>query len=354
VADRAKLLALPAELIATEASDASGSKPAEDAAVRGTSQGAIADQPTTQPVKIDGFPVGADGSPVLAYLGEQEITLSEIDEVITQGLRGRPWPDDEAWAQQMRQNVLEGAIMLRVYQQYAAEHPELVPEKDIAAAVKEFEERLSEGGRTLADALVESGQTMAEFRRIVAGQVAKRKVQERSRDEARIAEFYRLHGAGFDGTRVTVKCISLATHPVLSQPEEQEAARAKLAQIKEQVAAGEITFDEAVQRFSADPYDSQRPTFPPFPRYGMMDEAFAAAAFALQPGGISDPVRSVRGWHLIQVVKREPGTPPTLAQSHAIIRQCLQHHDAQALLADQLRKHPLRVLMAYEGADDQP
>jgi len=45
-----------------------------------------------------------------------------------------------------------------------------------------------------------------------------------------------------------------------------------------------------------------------FPR-GMMDKPFEEAAFALQPNQLSDVVHGANGYHVIQVLERDPARP---------------------------------------------
>lgn len=64
-----------------------------------------------------------------------------------------------------------------------------------------------------------------------------------------------------------------------------------------------------------------------------MVPAFAEAAFALKPGEVSkDPVKSQFGWHVIQVLERRAGTPPTYEESHDALRKTMIHESMARLL----------------------
>lgn len=86
---------------------------------------------------------------------------------------------------------------------------------------------------------------------------------------------------------------------------EREAARARLAAIRERAVAGE-DFAALAREHSEDgsaPQGGDLGFFGP----GMMVEPFERAAYALEPGEISDIVQTRFGLHLIELVERKPG-----------------------------------------------
>jgi peptidyl-prolyl cis-trans isomerase C len=98
-----------------------------------------------------------------------------------------------------------------------------------------------------------------------------------------------------------------AAHILLPSQDEAEAAR-------ERVTTGGEDFGQVARQLSLDPATTgnggelgwfTREEVPP---------AVADAAFALEPGQISEPVQSPYGWHLVKVEEREPDRPLTNAQ----------------------------------------
>jgi peptidyl-prolyl cis-trans isomerase C len=107
-------------------------------------------------------------------------------------------------------------------------------------------------------------------------------------------------------------------------PTEAEA-RAALAEVR-----GGADFAEVARRRSTGPGTREGGDLGFFRRGDMVPE-FAEAAFALQPGQVSEnPVRSPFGWHVIKVEARRAATPPAFEEVAQAIRQQLLEAEVQA------------------------
>lgn len=80
-----------------------------------------------------------------------------------------------------------------------------------------------------------------------------------------------------------------------------DAAKAKLDTIREDILAGKISFEEAARKFSEDPgsaVDGGNLGYSVPDRY---DPAFARVLVSLREGQISEPFKSSFGWHIIKL-----------------------------------------------------
>ncbi|MBU2514460.1 peptidylprolyl isomerase [bacterium] len=90
---------------------------------------------------------------------------------------------------------------------------------------------------------------------------------------------------------------------------EEEAARvySKATQLKERIVGGE-PFEKMADQYSEDPSVNRNHGDLGFFKESDMVKEFSNAAFELEPGQVSDPVRTPFGYHLIEVVdvKKQP------------------------------------------------
>ena len=83
-----------------------------------------------------------------------------------------------------------------------------------------------------------------------------------------------------------------------------EKAEAMLARFKKQLQNNEADFAELAKKHSEDPGSALRGGELGWADPNNYDPAFNDALAKLQPGEFSDPIRSVHGWHLIQLIDR--------------------------------------------------
>jgi parvulin-like peptidyl-prolyl isomerase len=106
----------------------------------------------------------------------------------------------------------------------------------------------------------------------------------------------------------------LATPP--PAPRDEAQALARIIEVQQKLGAGG-DFAQLAQEYSDDSGSAANGGDLDWFGKGQMVTEFDAAAFALEPGQISDPVKTTYGYHLLQVLEKDPARPSdayTLAQ----------------------------------------
>ena len=105
-----------------------------------------------------------------------------------------------------------------------------------------------------------------------------------------------------------------------AKPEEVEQARARIQALYVDAKDTGSDFAELAKSNSQCPSAPQGGDLGFFPRGAMVKE-FEEAAFALQPGQVSLPIRSQFGFHIIKLEERRAAAEPQLERSRAAIEQ---------------------------------
>ncbi len=90
----------------------------------------------------------------------------------------------------------------------------------------------------------------------------------------------------------------------------EEANKAKLVQLTADIKAGTVKFEDAAKQNSEDPGSKEKGGDLGWFKRGAMVAEFDEAAFKLKVGDISEPVKTVYGYHIIQVESLGNNAPP--------------------------------------------
>ena len=137
---------------------------------------------------------------------------------------------------------------------------------------------------------------------------AKDLVSDQAVDDANLREAYQARLDEFrEPERRRLRHILLAV-PVDADDAVAQDAKTRLNAIRDRILGGE-SFSAVAEEISEDPVSAAAGGDLGLVERGMMDPAFEQAAFALEEGVVSEPVRSQFGYHLIEVSDIEGGEP---------------------------------------------
>lgn len=240
---------------------------------------------------------------VVATVGDQKITNTELDSMIRSRLRGQTAPP-EIMAN-LRKSFLESMIQNLLVTQFVAAKNIKVDDAEVEDTIAQIKKQVEEAGADLATVLKAQGMTEESLRERLASELAVEKYAKAEVTDKKAEEYFNSHKKEFDGTQVKASHI-LLKYDDSSTAEEKKAANDKIAAIRQEIVGG-ADFAESAKQHSACPSSAEGGDLGFFARHGGMVEPFAATAFGLEPGAISQPVETQFGVHLIKVTEVKPG-----------------------------------------------
>ncbi len=269
-------------------------------------------------------------APAPSKAGEIAATVNgqPVYEVALQrALQGIPADEHKA----ARQEILEVLIEKAIVDQYLTALKIEVAPQDVDKKIEEFKTELKKHQQDYATLMSRLKLTEAELREQIRNQLCWDKFVAQQATEPKLTALFNQAPEGFDGTTIRARHILIA--PGNDAKAKQDSA-AKLTEIKAQiqktVADGlaklpanadnfsreqrrkeliEDAFSQAARANSSCPSKAEGGDLRWFPRFGVMAEPFAKAAFALKPYEVSEVVATPFGYHLILLVGRKQGNP---------------------------------------------
>jgi parvulin-like peptidyl-prolyl isomerase len=273
---------------------------------------------------------------------------------VQRGLKRVP-PAEHAKARPEILNYLIDNILI---DQYLTAQKAAVDAKEVEARVTEIKNEVKKQGQDYAKMLTELMLTEDELRAQVTADLRWEKYSVAQGTEAVLKDMFTKHPEMFDGSMVRARHILLTpAGDAASVAQAKTQLKAVKAQLEGQVAADVAKlpdnadplareqarcermtelFGEQAKKLSTCPSKTEGGDLNWFPRAGSMVEPFAAAAFALKPGQMSEPIQTPFGYHLILVTGRKPGAPAKFEDVKEEVREMYCQQLREGLVA-QLR-----------------
>ena len=248
--------------------------------------------------------------PVVATVGEESVRAGEVARVLGTFTQGK---EMSAAAKPVFQaQALEEVVDRRLVLAYAA-HSAAPSSEEIRAGVSQFAAGLARQGKSADDFRKAQSMTEADFERQIAWNLVWEKLRAKYVTDERVASYFQSHRRELDGTRMLVSHILLRPPPNAGPSNGSVSAEGLVREarsLRQEIASGRISFADAARQRSQGPSAKDGGRLGWIGRRGPMDESFSRAAFALEAGDVSEPVRSPFGVHLIRCDEIKPGGKP--------------------------------------------
>ena len=263
---------------------------------------------------------------IVAIVGDHIILQSEVLQYSFSmaAQMGLDLQKDPAKAEQLRQQTLENLIMQKVMLEKARQDSVEVSDKQVDAFLEQQIEQMIQQIGSKEKLEQYFGMTLREIRREFRKDVEERllveALQERKAREIQITrreveEFYETYRDSLPELKASVK-IRHILRPIEASTSAEEVARRKIKEIKRRMENGE-SFEELARQCSQDPGSAARGGDLGMLERGDLVREFEEVAFALQPGEISDIVKTRFGFHII---KLEEKVGEKIHPKHILIR----------------------------------
>jgi len=279
----------------------------------------------------EGQPGGKPGAMVLdrvvAVVNDEALTLSEIQEegqpVVRKIFQEYVGPERDRRLEQAQRQLMDDLIDRRLMYQIAKKEGMLPSAAEINGAIDELKRNNNATDDAQFRALLKAeGLTLEQIKRSVGERLAIGRLltrQIRSSiiiTEDELVKYYESHQEKFKRTPTAE-----IRHLLVTVPPDGDEAKAR-SRVEEALAKiqGGADFVQVVRQYSDPPTGDSGGGVITVHR-GELAPEIEAAAFGLRPGGVSQPIRTGAGWHLIKVEQVQAEPIPPFAEVRETVRE---------------------------------
>jgi peptidyl-prolyl cis-trans isomerase SurA len=275
---------------------------------------------TTRPLhaeQVDRIVASVDGEP---------ITISDVKKFAADAGRPLP-PGGDPTTNETFKEGLKGVITQKLLAQEVAKYDDKIEESQIDKYIIDVEQDRGISDDQLKQSLMQNGVSWDDFRKQAKVELAKAMMlneelrQHITIPPEQIQAYYDAHHDQFTVKQEKFQLAQiLIAVPPNASPAEVAAAKTKAEEVHKKAVAGE-DFSELAKRYSDDDSKAQGGELGVFGPDDIMDEILAAIK-NLQPGQISEIVRTKHGFHIVKVEQHAvAGLKPL-----AVVKEDIRNH----------------------------
>ena len=250
---------------------------------------------------------------VVAVVNDDVILETELDQFAAPQYRG---PDPEtpegkkAWDDTKRK-ALEVMIDSKLIQEQATELKLAVTSEEIDRAIEQVKQQNKLDDTTFVEALKTQGYTMDGYRKSLRKQILELKVVSqavRSRvsvGDEEVRTYYKQNEKAMSGAdrQVRLRQILITMSDKMSDDEIERKKRVALKVVE--LAREGRSFGELAKQYSDDEGTKENGGDLGFLSKGTLVDELDEAVQAMEPGDVRGPIRTARGWVVLQLVERK-------------------------------------------------
>ncbi|MDQ1271912.1 MAG: peptidyl-prolyl cis-trans isomerase [Planctomycetota bacterium] len=296
---------------------------------------AVANEPkqkdaTAAPVKKED-----DSNKILATVNGENINQKDVNLMLSRF--GNQISEEQLPA--VTKQILDGLITQKLIMQFIKEN-KIEPAKatidtELNKVREEIKSNPSLANQTLEQVLESHGSSIDDLKKDITISLSLEKYLGKELDDQKLKAYFEQNKAAYDETEVKASHVLVDTR-TMKTDEELAQAKDKINKAKADVVAGK-DFADIAKQYSDCPSKEKGGDLGFFKRKGQMVEPFAAAAFALKIGQISDPIKTNFGYHIIKVTEIKQGKDVKFDDIKQNVKQDILQEKAQVLIS-QLRQ----------------
>ena len=297
----------------------------------------------------DSGPAGVHGSTetkkdpneVIATVNGENILRMELDRILDKAKKRM----SKSNLHLVEEKIINDLITQALLQQFIKNENIQIDPNRIEEEIETFKENIKKNPQTkdksLETLLEEQGGSLAELRVALDISFAIDEYMEKTILEEEIEKYFTENISNFNGEIVTASHILVDAKGVEDEAKLKEA-KEKIDKIKKELDEG-ADFVQLAKAYSDCPSAKAGGDLGPVKR-GEMVKEFTDVAYATEVNGISDPVKTPFGYHIIKITSKDEGKDVKFEEVKDKVKIALHNEKTLNLIQDLQKKSEVKVL----------